>query len=93
MPLQLPKSLVSTSSNIWCPDHRSACIKSQNDYLWQWVPRTKEYLNILLQWEAPTSWSCIICGTDGVYKCHGCFGEPLFYTNCCRKEHVRLPFH
>ncbi|KAG1737439.1 hypothetical protein EDB19DRAFT_1829542 [Suillus lakei] len=42
-----------------------ACFKSQNNYLRQWVPRTKEYLNILLQWEAPASWSCIICGTDG----------------------------
>ncbi|KAG1721475.1 uncharacterized protein EDB91DRAFT_1088440 [Suillus paluster] len=46
---------------------------SQNDYLRQWVPRTKEYLNILIEWEAPASRSCIICGTDGVYKCHGCF--------------------
>jgi hypothetical protein len=93
MPLQLPKSLVSTHSNMWCPVHHSACFKSQNDYLRQWVPRTKEYLNILLEREAPASRSCIICGTDGVYKCHSCFGEPLFCTNCCRMEHVRNPFH
>ncbi|KAG2058517.1 hypothetical protein BDR06DRAFT_1030067 [Suillus hirtellus] len=30
---------------------------------------------------------------DGVYKCHGCFGEPLFCTSCCRTQHQRLPFH
>ncbi|KAG1879776.1 hypothetical protein F4604DRAFT_1532748, partial [Suillus subluteus] len=27
------------------------------------------------------------------YKCHGCFGEPLYCTNCCRMNHQRLPFH
>ncbi|KAG2059873.1 hypothetical protein BDR06DRAFT_845166, partial [Suillus hirtellus] len=27
------------------------------------------------------------------YKCHGCFGKPLFCTNCYRKEHIRLSFH
>ncbi|KAG1723451.1 hypothetical protein EDB19DRAFT_1898080 [Suillus lakei] len=66
---------------------------SQNDYLRQWVPRTNQYLNVLLEWEAPADQSCIICGTDGVYKCHNCFSEPLFCTNCCRMEHQRLPFH
>ncbi|KAG1779892.1 hypothetical protein EV702DRAFT_1043281 [Suillus placidus] len=54
---------------------------SQNDYLRQWVPRTKEYLNILLEQEAPARRSCIICGTDGVYKCHSCFGG--FFEESC----------
>ncbi|KAG1770142.1 hypothetical protein EV702DRAFT_1049465 [Suillus placidus] len=72
IPLQLPKSLLSTSSNIWCPVHRSACFKSQNDYLRQWVPRTKEYLNILLEQEAPACRSCIICGTDGGFFKESC---------------------
>ncbi|KAG1890021.1 hypothetical protein F4604DRAFT_1673521 [Suillus subluteus] len=66
---------------------------SQNDYLRQWVPKTQQYLNILLGREVPADRSCIICGTDGVYKCHQCFGEPLLCTNCCRMEHQRLPFH
>ncbi|KAG1721016.1 uncharacterized protein EDB91DRAFT_1240354 [Suillus paluster] len=56
---------------------------SQNDYLRQWVPRTNRYLSILLEREAPADRSCIICGSDGVYKCHNCFGQ----------EHQRLPFH
>ncbi|KAG1888829.1 hypothetical protein F4604DRAFT_1915889 [Suillus subluteus] len=66
---------------------------SQNDYLRQWVPKTQQYLNILLGQEAPADRSCIICGTDGVYKCHQCFSEPLLCTNCCRMKHQRLPFH
>ncbi|KAG2108071.1 uncharacterized protein F5147DRAFT_745887 [Suillus discolor] len=66
---------------------------SQNDYIHQWVPKTKAYLDILLEREVPSDRSCIICGTDGVYKCHGCFGEPLFCTSCCRTQHQRLPFH
>ncbi|KAG1787299.1 uncharacterized protein HD556DRAFT_1247044, partial [Suillus plorans] len=64
-----------------------------NDYIRQWVPKTKAYLDILLEREVPSDRSCIICGTDGVYKCHGCFGEPLFCTSCCRTQHQRLPFH
>ncbi|KAG2058798.1 hypothetical protein BDR06DRAFT_861126, partial [Suillus hirtellus] len=27
------------------------------------------------------------------YKCHGCFGEPLYCTSCCRTQHQRHPFH
>ncbi|KAG1839869.1 hypothetical protein C8R48DRAFT_621358, partial [Suillus tomentosus] len=64
-----------------------------NDYIRQWVPKTKAYLDILLQREVPSDRSCIICGTDGVYKCHGCFGEPLYCTSCCRTQHQRLLFH
>ncbi|KAG1844998.1 hypothetical protein F4604DRAFT_1595844, partial [Suillus subluteus] len=64
-----------------------------NDYLRQWVPKTQQYLNILLGREALADRLCIISGTDGVYKCHQCFGEPLLCTNCCRMEHQRLPFH
>ncbi|KAG1906159.1 uncharacterized protein F5891DRAFT_1125607 [Suillus fuscotomentosus] len=66
---------------------------SQNDYIRQWVPKTKAYLDILLEREVPSDRSCIICGTDGVYKCHGCFSEPLYCTSCCRTQHQRLPFH
>lgn len=36
---------------------------------------------------------CSVCKKDGVYKCHGCFNEPLFCTDCCRTQHQRHPFH
>ncbi|KAG1804565.1 hypothetical protein EV424DRAFT_1474441 [Suillus variegatus] len=78
--------------NIVTPLHLPKSL-SQNDYIRQWVPKTKAYLDILLEREVPSDRSCIICGTDGVYKCHGCFGEPLLCTSCCRTQHQRLPFH
>ncbi|KAG1900024.1 uncharacterized protein F5891DRAFT_980638 [Suillus fuscotomentosus] len=58
---------------------------SQNDYIRQWVPKTKAYLDILLEREVPSDRSCIICGTDGVYKCHGCFRQwtGLFFEESC----------
>ncbi len=36
---------------------------------------------------------CSVCKKDGVYRCHGCFNEPLFCTDCCRIQHQRHPFH
>ncbi|KAG1718209.1 hypothetical protein EDB19DRAFT_1605387, partial [Suillus lakei] len=27
------------------------------------------------------------------YRCHGCFNEPLFCTDCCRIQHQQHPFH
>ncbi|KAG1854600.1 hypothetical protein F4604DRAFT_1591121, partial [Suillus subluteus] len=27
------------------------------------------------------------------YRCHGCMGEPLFCTHCCRMVHSCMPFH
>jgi hypothetical protein len=36
---------------------------------------------------------CSACNKDGVYKCHACFNEPLFCTDCCRSQHQRHPFH
>ncbi|KAG1787558.1 uncharacterized protein HD556DRAFT_1246604, partial [Suillus plorans] len=36
---------------------------------------------------------CSVCPKDGVYRCHGCMGEPLFCTHCCRTVHSLMPFH
>ncbi|KAG2086762.1 uncharacterized protein F5147DRAFT_659138 [Suillus discolor] len=60
---------------------------SQNDYIRQWVPKTKAYLEILLEREVPSDRSCIICGPDGVYKCHGCFGS-FFEESCLVKSGI-----
>lgn len=70
-------------------------MQSQNDYLRQWILKFKEYLNLLIVREAPPRpRSCSICITkDGIFRCHGCFGEPLFCTDCCRTQHQRHPFH
>ncbi|KIK78217.1 hypothetical protein PAXRUDRAFT_164600, partial [Paxillus rubicundulus Ve08.2h10] len=68
--------------------------KTQNDYLHQWVENRNKYLEALLAMEAPPNlWKCSICDGDGVYRCLGCFSQPMFCTQCCWKQHYMLPFH
>jgi hypothetical protein len=51
-------------------------------------------MDLLMAAEAPPPGRlCSACGQDGVYKCHSCLAEPLFCTNCCRTQHMLLPFH
>ncbi|KAG1836908.1 hypothetical protein F4604DRAFT_1602134, partial [Suillus subluteus] len=65
-----------------------------NDYLREWQYKTKDYLDLLLRQEGPPSnRTCSVCPKDGVYRCHGCMGEPLFCTHCCRMVHSCMPFH
>ncbi|KAG1843425.1 hypothetical protein C8R48DRAFT_559693, partial [Suillus tomentosus] len=65
-----------------------------NDYLREWQYKTEDYLDLLLRREGPPSnRMCSVCPKDGVYRCHGCMGEPLFCTHCCRTFHSRMPFH
>ncbi|KAG1800351.1 uncharacterized protein HD556DRAFT_1230340, partial [Suillus plorans] len=69
-------------------------IQSQNAYLRQWKCKFKDYINSLMIREAPpANRLCSVCKKDGVYRCHGCFNEPLFCTDCCRIQHQRHPFH
>ncbi|KAG2111303.1 uncharacterized protein F5147DRAFT_573626, partial [Suillus discolor] len=68
--------------------------QSQNTYLRQWKCKFKDYINSLMVREAPPADRlCSVCKKDGVYRCHGCFNEPLFCTDCCRIWHQRHPFH
>lgn len=70
------------------------CWQGQNDYLRQWKSKFKDYINLLMLGEAPPpDRHCCVCKKDGVYKCHGCFNQPLFCTDCCRTQHQRHPFH
>ncbi|KAG1784364.1 uncharacterized protein HD556DRAFT_1243099, partial [Suillus plorans] len=65
-----------------------------NAYLRQWKCKFKDYINSLMIREAPpANRLCSVCKKDGVYRCHGCFNEPLFCTDCCRIQHQRHPFH
>ncbi|KAG2057442.1 hypothetical protein BDR06DRAFT_980855 [Suillus hirtellus] len=69
-------------------------MQSQNEYLWQWKCKFKDYINLLMIQETPPlDWLYEVFKKDGVYKCHGCFNEPLFCTECCRTQHQRHPFH
>ncbi|KIK75816.1 hypothetical protein PAXRUDRAFT_171603, partial [Paxillus rubicundulus Ve08.2h10] len=68
--------------------------KTQNDYLCQWVERRNKYLDALLAMEAPPNpQKCSICDGDRIYRCLGCFSQPLFCMQCCQKQHYMLPFH
>ena len=68
--------------------------KSPNEYLRQWKFRTQEYLDILLEQDAPPADRvCCMCDGDGAQRCHDCISRPLFCTKCCRTQHALLPFH
>ncbi|KAG1868329.1 hypothetical protein DFJ58DRAFT_837968 [Suillus subalutaceus] len=67
---------------------------SPNEYLWQWKYRTHDYLDIMLQREAPPpDRVCCLCSGDGTQECHDCHAQPIFCTKCCRAEHSLRPFH
>ncbi|KAG1856166.1 hypothetical protein F4604DRAFT_1685567 [Suillus subluteus] len=65
-----------------------------NEYLQQWRYRTHDYLDIMLQQEAPPpDRVCCLCGGDGTQECHDCHAQPIFCTKCCWVEHSLRPFH
>ncbi|KAI6113421.1 hypothetical protein EDD16DRAFT_1521246 [Pisolithus croceorrhizus] len=44
--------------------------KMQNDHICKWLPQKEDFLQILLDFEAPPlPHTCKICGKDGVYRC------------------------
>ncbi|KAG1837172.1 hypothetical protein DFJ58DRAFT_669105, partial [Suillus subalutaceus] len=65
-----------------------------NEYLQQWKYRTRDYLDIMLQQEAPPpDRVCCLCGGDGTQECHDCHAQLIFCMKCCRVEHSLWPFH
>ncbi|KAG1830857.1 hypothetical protein EV424DRAFT_1470239 [Suillus variegatus] len=89
------KTTTRGSRSSWVKDSWARKTKSsQNAYLRQWKCKFKDYINSLMIREAPpANRLCSVCKKDGVYRCHGCFNEPLFCTDCCRIQHQRHPFH
>ncbi|KAN0094398.1 hypothetical protein V8E55_002685 [Tylopilus felleus] len=68
--------------------------KTYNDYLQEWLNYKEEFLECLLQMEAPPNpRECSNCRIEGTYTCSDCFSWPMFCTACCQNEHQRLPFH
>ncbi|KAI6029004.1 hypothetical protein EDC04DRAFT_2572725 [Pisolithus marmoratus] len=69
-------------------------VQTQNDYIHEWLPQKKDFLQILLELEAPpVPWICKICQKDGVYRCPDCMHQPLLCTSCCCMMHETHPFH
>lgn len=68
--------------------------KTQNDYLREWVPKKKSYLDRVLSLEGPGGPRiCIQCKAEAEWRCKDCFGRPLTCTDCCRDAHKAVPFH
>lgn len=70
--------------------------QTQRDYLQEWVDNhCQEWLNILLDIEAPrNARACDACGTEeGAWRCLECIGQPTYCKECCRTQHLLMPFH
>ncbi|KAK7681502.1 hypothetical protein QCA50_015234 [Cerrena zonata] len=75
----------------WAPPRRQ---KTQNSYIEEWLSERNSYLKAILDREAPPSRLCSRdCGQAMKWRCHDCFGEPVFCTDCCRTTHLSNPFH
>lgn len=70
-------------------------LKTPNDYLREWLPKRREYLGVLMEFEAPPSPQvCGQCqGENGDWKCLECIGRPVVCEQCCKSIHLHLPFH
>ncbi|KIM64057.1 hypothetical protein SCLCIDRAFT_116023, partial [Scleroderma citrinum Foug A] len=65
-----------------------------DSYLSEWLPYKQQYLQVLLDMEAPTyPRVCTLCQGDGTYRCTKCIHWPLLCSSCCWKEHKLRPFH
>ncbi|KAG1793247.1 uncharacterized protein HD556DRAFT_1432294 [Suillus plorans] len=83
-----------SSKSVQSSPTKSPTKQTPNEYLWQWTFRTQDYLNILLECEAPPpNRVCCLCDGDGTQKCQDCLAEPIFCTRCCQTQHSLLPFH
>ena len=79
-------------TNIWWR------LKTQNDFLCDWIPFLSTYVSIILELEAPLNIMarCVDClGPDGIIQVHcpSCLGDHAWYGSCAIKVHLRLPFH
>jgi CxC2 like cysteine cluster associated with KDZ transposases len=76
--------------------HLSHCeCQTPNDFMREWLPVRKEYLDMLLSGEGPVGdRSCALCSDgDGSWRCLDCIGRPSLCIRCCRDSHARNPFH
>jgi hypothetical protein len=69
--------------------------KTQNDFLREYCTHRSEFLQALLEGEAPHGDGiCWVCKSkQGLIKCLDCFGRHLACRECCISEHQNHPFH
>ncbi|KAK7680044.1 hypothetical protein QCA50_016990 [Cerrena zonata] len=68
--------------------------KTTTSYLTSWIPQRDLFLSEIIEREAPPSTLlCSICPQPLKWRCHDCFGEPVYCTACCNAAHKHSPFH
>lgn len=70
-------------------------IKSQNDFLLEWIPWKAQYLSVILDSEnALASEKCQVCfQADGNIRCLSCQTHGTWCGPCAVKSHIHHPFH
>ncbi|KAJ8507467.1 hypothetical protein ONZ45_g10166 [Pleurotus djamor] len=65
------------------------------DYLREWCNRSQEDLTIIVDLEAPSSTTCVLCNEapQSLYRCQDCFGDRMVCQACCVNVHKYQPFH
>lgn len=62
-----------------------------------WMQHKQEYLDIILQIEAPADAlpsKCIDCDSlEAIFRCRDCLHDNIVCRQCCLKRHNILPFH
>jgi hypothetical protein len=69
--------------------------QSPNDYIREWLPKRADYLNAILASEAPPpDMLCVRCSVNPAsWRCKDCLSWPTYCKDCCRAQHIILPFH
>ncbi|KAF8949803.1 hypothetical protein BDZ97DRAFT_1609005, partial [Flammula alnicola] len=68
---------------------------TSHEYMRQWLPLRWQFLDIILEREAPPSnILCTKCKTRNFkIRCADCLGNPVLCVQCCRNSHEDHPFH
>ncbi|KAH8079451.1 hypothetical protein BXZ70DRAFT_901686, partial [Cristinia sonorae] len=66
------------------------------DFMQDWLPKQNEYLQAILESEAPwgdESPVCSQCTQPAQFRCKDCLPSQIFCAACCCKSHRFQPFH
>lgn len=70
--------------------------QNQNDLLREYLTCRDHILRMMAKRHSPPEVRrCIVCNRESSmeWRCHGCFGEPVFCTECLKLSHQARPFH
>ncbi|KAK7696324.1 hypothetical protein QCA50_000978 [Cerrena zonata] len=69
--------------------------KTANAHLRKFCEIRDMLLDQIIAREAPPIVrQCSVCEREAMrWRCHDCFGEPVFCTTCCASQHQQHPFH